>query len=60
MTETFKIVSLISRKLSITISNHHISLLLGFVQEAQGKYTGVLQRDIKNDFKFIIRPNISF
>jgi hypothetical protein len=50
----------LDKKYLLFNSKKSISLLLGFVQEAQGKYTGVLQRDIKNDFKFIIRPNISF
>jgi hypothetical protein len=37
-----------------------VGLVLGFVHETQSKYMGPLTRDIENDFKLIIRPNLSF
>jgi hypothetical protein len=37
-----------------------VSLVVGFVHETQSKYMGPLTRQIENDFKLIIRPNLSF
>jgi len=41
-------------------SKKSVALVIGFVHENRGKYTGKLQRDVENMYSFILRPNISF
>ena len=48
------------KKFPLMNTTKTISLLLGFIQEYDGKYTGSLVQPIEDNFKFIIRPNITF
>jgi len=63
MGEDFKILRnylTFDKKVPLFGTTKTVSLLLGFIQESQGKYSGELTRQLDNSYQFIFRPNMTF